>query len=95
MPARPMTTTAQQLNAAQIAISNSLADPEIKTAIAQFGYTTAKLNKVKALYDAALAAVNEQKSGKGMQKDTTAQLKAAQTDAHDAYQRWRKWRGPH
>ena len=37
MPTRPMTTTAQQLNAAQLAITNSLADPEIKAAVAQYG----------------------------------------------------------
>ena len=86
MSTRPMKSAAQQLNAAQLAIANSLADPEIKAAVAQFGFTTAKLNKGKALYDAALAAVNAQKSGKGAQKDTTAQLKAALTDARDAYQ---------
>lgn len=84
--ARPKASTAQQLNAAQLAIANSLADPEIKAAVAQFGYTTTKLNKGKSLYEAALAAVNAQKSGRGAQKDTTAQLKAAQTDARDAYQ---------
>ena len=84
--ARPKASAAQQLNAAQLAIANSLADPEIKAAVAQFGYTTTKLNKGKALYDTALAAVNAQKSGKGAQKDATAQLKAALTDARDAYQ---------
>jgi predicted pyridoxine 5'-phosphate oxidase superfamily flavin-nucleotide-binding protein len=86
MPTRPVTTTAQQLNAAQLAITNSLADPEIKAAVAQFGYTTAKLNAGKALYDAALTAVNAQKSGKGDQKTATADLKAAEKDARDAYQ---------
>jgi hypothetical protein len=86
MPTRPMTTTAQQLNAAQLAITNSLADPEIKAAVAQYGYTTAKLNAGKALYDAALAAVNAQKSGKGDQKTATADLKAAEKEARDAYQ---------
>jgi hypothetical protein len=84
--ARPKASAAQQLNAAQLASANSLADPEIKAAVAQFGYTTVKLNKGKALYEAALAAVNAQKSGKGTQKDATAQLKAAQTEARDAYQ---------
>ena len=84
--ARPKASAAQQLNAAQLAIANSLADPEIKSAIAQFGYTTTKLNKGKALYDAALAAVNAQKSGKGEQKTATADLKVALTDARDAYQ---------
>lgn len=38
------------------------------------------------MYDVALATVNAQKSGKGAQKDTTAQLKTALTDARDAYQ---------
>ena len=84
--ARPKASAAQQLNAAQLAIANSLADPEIKSAIAQFGYTTTKLNKGKALYDAALAAVNAQKSCKGEQKTATADLKVALTDARDAYQ---------
>ncbi len=86
MPAKPKTTTAQQLNAAQLAITNSLADPEIKAAVAQFGYTTAKLNAGKKLYDNALAAVNAQKSGKGDQKTATADLKAKEKDARDAYQ---------
>ncbi len=86
MPTKPHATTAQQLNAAQLAIANSLADPEIKAAVAQFGYTTAKLNAGKALYDKALVAVNAQKSGKGDQKTATADLKAAEKDARDAYQ---------
>lgn len=86
MPTKPHTTTAQQLNAAQLAITNSLADPAIKAAVAQFGYTTAKLNAGKKLYDDALAAVNAQKSGKGDQKTATAALKVAYAEARDAYQ---------
>ena len=86
MPPRPKQSTAQQLNAAQLAITNSLADPEIKAAVAQYGYTTAKLNAGKALYDIALAAVNAQKTGKGEQKVATADLKAAEKEARDAYQ---------
>ena len=86
MPSKPKSTAAQQLTAAQLVIANSLGDPEIKAAVAQFGFTPAKLNKGKALYEAALATVNAQKSGKGTQKGATAQLKAALTDARDAYQ---------
>ena len=74
------------MNAAQLAIANSLADPEIKAAVAQFGYPTAKLNKGKQLYDAALTAVNAQKTGKGDQKTATADLKVKAQDARDAYQ---------
>jgi len=79
-------TIAQQLNAAQLAIMNSLADPEIKTAVGQFGYTTAKLNTGKALYEAALAAYNAAKSQRGDQKAATAALNAARIQARDAYQ---------
>jgi predicted pyridoxine 5'-phosphate oxidase superfamily flavin-nucleotide-binding protein len=86
MPTKPVTTIPQQLNAAQLAIVNSLADPEIKAAVAQYGYTTAKLNAGRALYDKALVAVNAQKSGKGGQKTATADLKAAEKEARDAYQ---------
>ena len=86
MPPRPKQSTAQQLNAAQLAITNSLTDPDIKAAVAGYGYTTAKLNAGKKLYDDALAAVNAQKSGRGDQKTATADLKAAEKDARDAYQ---------
>jgi predicted pyridoxine 5'-phosphate oxidase superfamily flavin-nucleotide-binding protein len=86
MPAKPKQTISQQLNAAQVAITNSLTDPEIKAAVAQYGYTTARLNAGKALYEAALAAVNAQKSGRGDQKAATADLKAKEKDARDAYQ---------
>ena len=43
MSTRPMKSAAQQLNAAQLAIANSLGDPEIKAAVAQFGFTAAIL----------------------------------------------------
>jgi len=86
MPTKPVVTIAQQLNTAQVAITNSLADPEIKAAVAQFGYTTAKLNAGQTLYQAALAAVDAQKLGRGDQKVATAELKAKEKDARDAYQ---------
>lgn len=86
MPTKPVTTIPQQLNAAQVAIANSLTDAEIKTAVAQYGYTTTKLNAGKALYDKALNTVNAQKSGRGDQKAATADLKVKEKDARDAYQ---------
>lgn len=86
MPPRPKQSTAEQLNAAQIAISNSLTDPQINSAVAQYGYPMAKLNAGKALYEAALAAVNAQKSGQGDQRNSTANVKAAEKAARDAYQ---------
>ena len=37
MTTRPMHSIAGQLNAGQLAISNSLSDPEIQSLVAQFG----------------------------------------------------------
>lgn len=86
MPNRTHAAIAAELNAAQVAINNTLGDAEIKALVADFGYTTAKLNKGKGLYTAALEAVNATKGGRGGQKGATAALKAAKFDAHDAYQ---------
>ena len=86
MPTKSHATIAAELNAAQVAINNSLGDAEIKALVAGFGYTTAKLNKGKALYAAALEAVNATKSGRGTQKGATAALQAAKDAAHDTYQ---------
>ncbi len=86
MPNRTHAAIAAELNTAQLAINNSLGDPDIKTLVADFGYTTAKLNKGKGFYAAALAAVNASQGGRGGQKGATAALKAAKKDARDAYQ---------
>jgi len=86
MPDRIHAAIAEELNIAQVAINNTLGDAEIKALVAGFGYTTAKLNKGKALYTTALEAVNATKGGRGSQKGATAALKAAKKDAHDAYQ---------
>jgi hypothetical protein len=86
MPTKSHATIAAELNAAQVAINNTLGDAEIKALVAGFGYTTAKLNKGKALYTTALEAVNAAKGGRGGQKGATAALKAAKKDARDAYQ---------
>ena len=86
MPTKSATTIAKQLNKAQLAIANSLADTEISTAVAAYGYDTAKLNAGMALYTTALTAVNAQAAAKGDQKAATAEVKAKQKIARDAYQ---------
>lgn len=86
MPNKPNTTIAKQLNTAQLAIANSLADTEISTAVAEYGYTTTKLNAGMVLYQTALTAVNAQAAAKGDQKAATADTKAKQKIARDAYQ---------
>jgi hypothetical protein len=69
-----------------LAISNSLSAPEIQGLVAQFGYPAEKLNEGKALYDAALAAVNAEKAAAGAQQQSTHVLEQAETSARDAYQ---------
>ena len=83
---RPKQSIAQELNAGQLAISNSLSDPEIQSLVAQFGYPADKLNEGKALYDAALAAVNAEKAAAGAQQESTRTLEQAEESARDAYQ---------
>ena len=83
---RPKQSIAQELNAGQLAISNSLSDPEIQSLVAQFGYPAEKLNEGKALYDCALSAVNAEKAAAGAQQESTHALAQAEKSARDAYQ---------
>ena len=86
MPSKPMFSIAERLNAAKLAIANSLADPEIQSLVAGYGYLPEKLNEGMALYQAALAAVNAQKAAEGAQLQATQELESAEKTARDAYQ---------
>jgi hypothetical protein len=86
MAVRPKSSISEQLNAAQIAVTNTLADAEIQGLVTQYGYTPEKLSEGKALYDAALSAVNAQIAAAGSQFQATGNLKAAEEIAFDAYQ---------
>lgn len=55
------------LNSARIAITNSLTDPEILGLVSKYGYTESKLMEVKAIYDNAVNAVNNQIKAAGEQ----------------------------
>ncbi|MDQ3815298.1 MAG: hypothetical protein M3347_15365 [Armatimonadota bacterium] len=77
---------AEQLNAAQMAINNSLLDAEIRARVAGFGYDETRLNQGKALYEAALAKVNAQTAGQGTQFTSTSDVKTTEKAARDAYQ---------
>jgi hypothetical protein len=86
MPTKPMHSIAQELNAGQLAISNSLSDPEIQSLVAQFGYPADKLNEGKTLYDCALSAVNAEKAAAGGRQESSRMLAQAEESARDAYQ---------
>ncbi len=81
-----MNSIADRLNAAQLAISNSLDDAEIQARVGEYGYPAAKLTAGKALYTAAVNAVNNAQSAAGAQQQATAHVQSAEKIAHDAYQ---------
>ena len=86
MPTRPMNSIADRLNAAQLAINNSLSDAEIQARVAEYGYPATKLTAGKALYTAAVTAVNNAQAADGTQQQTTARVNAEEEKARDAYQ---------
>ena len=86
MSNKSKSSISEQLNASQVAITNTLADAEIQGLVTQFGYTPEKMTEGKALYDNALSAVNAQIASAGSQFQATSNLKAAETVARDAYQ---------
>jgi hypothetical protein len=86
MSAKSSFPIAEQLNNAQVAISNSLAQAEIQALVAGYGYPLTKLNEGKTLLEAAQAAVLTQKAAEGDQQQATEELLEAEKTAHDAYQ---------
>jgi len=86
MASKAKTTIAERLNAAQIAINNAVADPEIAEAVAEFGYKPEKMHVGKQLLEAAVTAVNKQKVETGCLRMATVSLQKAVTSARDAYQ---------
>lgn len=85
MPTNSNDSIAGRLNAAQMAISNSLADAEIQSLVAGYGYSSDKLNAGQSLYYSALAAVTAQKAAAGAQKQSTQEMDAAEVSARDAF----------
>jgi anion-transporting ArsA/GET3 family ATPase len=62
------------LLSAQVMIENSLSDPEVKAALAVYGYTEEKLTAGKTLYNEAAALQNAQKKEYGEQIAATTEL---------------------
>ncbi len=83
---RPMTSIAERLNAANVAISNALSDAQIGKYLGEYGYQTPKLSEGKALYEAADGAVKKQVAAMGDKKNASARQEAAEKRARTAYQ---------
>jgi hypothetical protein len=86
MPTRPKDDRATQLNFATKLITNAQKVPEIKTAMEEFGYTTAKYTAAKKLLAAAAEGLGERSIERGGQKGATADEKSAKVEAQTAYQ---------
>ena len=86
MPTRYKLSIAQQLNAAQVAISNSMADASVQKLLAEYGYTAAKLKQGQKLYDTARLAMNIHKKLSGEQQYKTSEVNKITKNALDAYQ---------
>jgi len=81
---------AEQLKAAEIRITNSLSNDDVKAEVAKKGYTEQKLLEGKALREAASAAVSRQISLAGAAQEATALESDSRAIAHKAYQDFAK-----
>ena len=83
---RPHTTIAEQLDMARLAIANTLGDAEIQSLVAALGYPAEKMSQGRALYEAAVSAVNAQQAAAGAQQEASRAHDEAKEVARDAYQ---------
>ena len=75
------------LSEAQLAIDNSLNNPQILAAVKDFGYGTERLNQGKALYNALAAAQLEKSSESGEQISASEAVQAQWEMAKKSYMR--------
>ncbi len=87
MSTKPTLSIDARLLAAQVAIDNALANPDILAALQVFGYDLTKLTAGRALYDEVLPLVNQQKLEYGEQYEATETVKAVWAEADAAYMR--------
>jgi len=78
------------LNAAHIAITNSLTNAQVQTYLSEFGYTPERLQQGNLLYETALAAHQQQRADYGDQKTATTTLNQAWDTAKKSYVRYLK-----
>ncbi|NJL41652.1 MAG: hypothetical protein HC899_36935 [Leptolyngbyaceae cyanobacterium SM1_4_3] len=78
------------LNSAHVAIANSLTNAQIQSYLSEFGYTPERIQQGKLLYEAALAAHQQQRAEYGDQRTATTTLKQAWDTAKKSYMRYVK-----
>lgn len=77
---------ARQLSAASLAINNTIADKELGTLVAAYGYNAAKMDEGRQLYLAAAEAVKKQTFASGAQRQATQHAREAEQRARASYQ---------
>ncbi|MFO7684236.1 MAG: hypothetical protein R6X34_29755 [Chloroflexota bacterium] len=83
--AKPTRSIAQRLLDAELAINNSLANPDILTAVTAFGYTQANLEAARSLYQETRELVEIQRKEYGEQFEATQTVQKAWDAAALAY----------
>lgn len=85
MAKKPKKSISEQLNLAQVVITNTINSPEILGIVSKFGYTKEKMEEGKLIYNQALEAVNYQTMTAGMQYQATQETQTAMKEAKEAY----------
>jgi len=87
MSTKPTLSIDARLLAAQVAIDNALANPDILAALEIFNHGVTKLTVGRTLYEEVLPLVNQQKLEYGEQYEATETVKALWAEADAAYMR--------
>ena len=85
MPTKSRHSIVESLNAAQLALRNTVCDEELLAQVALYGYPMERINAGLALQAAAVRAVNARHVAAGAQQQATAALEQAEAGARDAY----------
>jgi hypothetical protein len=86
MANKPVHASDQLLDAARRAIGNTLDDAEILSLVSAYGYTVARVNEGKALYESAKAAVKAQRAAVSTQREGMQGMVEAEKAARETYQ---------
>lgn len=78
---------ANRLESARLALTNALAESELLTALAQFGYDEARLQQGQGLYEQALAVWQGQQQKQSRRRAATAAFQQADAATSRAYRR--------
>jgi hypothetical protein len=84
--AKPKSSVAEHLKAADMAIRNAQKDAQIARSVAKFGYNSAELKNGMALVEAGRAAVERKAGSLGDKKLATVRLAEAEQTARFAFQ---------